>query len=170
MSVILNQVDAVVRSAKVKRYHIQNTQQTQTVGEHTYGVVWLVYLLSGGACSKPLMLAALMHDTPEYVTGDVPAPVKKLGEIKSVFDDMEKSVFDELFLNFPELNEEEHGLLKLADCLEGALFCLSEAQRGNRLIKTCLLEYIKYINTLAPTGLGLQIFDNVKELTRDIFS
>jgi 5'-deoxynucleotidase YfbR-like HD superfamily hydrolase len=173
MSALLKaQLEMIGRSAKVKRYHTEHTQHTQTVGEHTYGVMWLVYLLTDGRPSAALLLHALAHDAPEYATGDVPAPVKKQGGIKSAFDALEEEVMTNLQIRLPgfDMNDSQFQILKLADCLEGAMFCLSELQRGNTWIDKCYTNYATYIESLHPTGMGAEIFNLIKEKYNDVRS
>lgn len=168
-ALLTRQLTMIVRSARVRRYHTEDTQQQQNVGEHTYGVMWLVYVLTNGACSKDLLLAAMMHDAPEYTTGDVPAPVKKQYGVKPVFDAMEDELFESLHIPQPVISDTEARTLKLADCLEGALFCLSEAYRGNRLIEGCLTNYISYLDSMNPTDVALEILNHIKEQRDAIF-
>jgi 5'-deoxynucleotidase YfbR-like HD superfamily hydrolase len=167
-ALLLSQLDMVGRSGRVKRYHSQPAVHTQTVGEHTYGVMWLVLLLTRYA-SRDLMVAALMHDAPEYYTGDVPAPTKRLAGMKAAFDNIEDSVFKRLELQYPQLSEAEARTLKMADVLEGALFCAWELNRGNREIHECLYNYISYADSLAPDGAALEILNYVKGQYAQVF-
>ena len=163
------QLDMVSRSARVRRYHTEDTMQPQTVGEHTYGVMWILSLIHDGLPPWRLLYAALLHDAPEYITGDVPAPVKRQHGVKPVFDNMEDELFQNLALEFPTLTEAERRLLKLADCLEGALFCVVEAERGNRRIQACLDNYIAYVQSMIPTGRAHDILQQIKERRNVIF-
>lgn len=165
---LLKQLDMVGRSGRVKRYHSQPVVHVQSVGEHTYGVLWLVVLLSGYA-SQPLLLAALMHDAPEYHTGDIPAPSKRQAGVKAMFDSMEDGVFKGLSLEYPALSEADARTLKMADILEGALFCAWELNRGNREIHECLHNYISYAESLTPEGTALEILNHVKGQYGQVF-
>jgi 5'-deoxynucleotidase YfbR-like HD superfamily hydrolase len=115
----------------VRRYHTVPTIKDNTLAEHQWGVAVLCYLLSGDSCSEKLLMAALTHDLPEQATGDIPAPAKRLlGLSRETFTayDMEAlAAFDFGFI----LSPEEKRILKLADCLDGMLFCLRERQLGN---------------------------------------
>lgn len=165
MSYLLTQqLRMIVKSARVRRYHTEDTLHPQSVGEHTYGVMWLVFLLTDGACSRELLLAAMMHDATEYVTGDVPAPIKRRHGLKGVYTTLEDEVLSALQLPEPPLTANERSTLKLADNLEGALFCVTEARRGNRLIHLCLDNYIDYLEDEPLTGVALDILTHIKEL------
>lgn len=155
-------VRMVERSARVRRYHTEPVVHQQTVGEHTYGVMWLVYLLSDGDVSRNLLLAAMMHDAPEHETGDIPAPVKRTGGIKAMFDTLEDRAMRDLQLAFPELTEAEAATLKMADCLEGMLFCSWELKRGNTLMALSFRNYTDYIRRLQPQGVAAEIYNQLK--------
>lgn len=169
MSAILHrQLEMIQRSAKVARYHAHDTLRVQSVGEHTYGVMWLVFLINPHA-HRDLFLAAMMHDCQEYETGDAPATIKRLPGMKEAYTSMEEEVMLRLNIEQPKLTTTQARVLKLADCLEGCLFCLNEAQRGNTLIKLCLDNYIAHTSELNPDGTALDILDYVKEKRDEIF-
>lgn len=155
-------VSMVERSARVRRYHTEPVMHAQNVGEHTYGVMWLVLLLTDNQASRDLLVAALMHDAPEHSTGDVPAPTKRLGGIKVAFDTLEDEVLEKLHLKYPELTVTEQRTLKMADILEGALFCAGEVRRGNRDMGTSLANYIAYAHSLHPQGVALEIITHIE--------
>lgn len=153
------QLTMIMRSARVKRYHTEDTTRTQTVGEHTYGVMWLAYLLSDQKPSMALILAAMMHDSAEHVTGDVPSPIKRKAGVKESFDALEEQVFKRMGIEIPELTKDEQHILKLADCMEGALFCWSEVQRGNVHLKYVLDNYLAHIAEHGATsGIAKDIY------------
>ena len=137
-----NLLDAVGRSARVVRYHTENTLHKQTVGEHTYGVMWFVMLLTDFEPSPALVLETLAHDVAEYRTGDMPGDIKAeahdLGEaMKGVEVEVESK------LEYPKraLTAVDRDVIKLADMLEGFAFCLYERKRGNAFIQPILEKY-----------------------------
>lgn len=155
-------LNMVERSARVRRYHTEPVLHPQNVGEHTYGVMWMICLMTDNP-SANLLMAALMHDAPEYAVGDVPSPTKKTPVIKQAFDQLEDEVLERLILKFPLISDVEARLLKLADLLEGAAFCLSELRRGNRDIGTALGNYLSYTTSMHPDGRALEILNFIKE-------
>ena len=164
-------VTAILKSATVQRYHTENTVHKQSVGEHTYDVMWLVYLLTNGAPSVSLLLAALMHDTPEYVTGDIPAPVKSNSPaVKHACDDLEAEWFEIIGIEdaSDQLTKREKKILKTADVLSGCLFCMNEWLRGNRHIAPALHNYVEYAESLCatPGSVEFHILSYVKEKTK----
>ena len=161
MNLLAMRLRAVERSARVLRYHTEPVVHRQSVGEHTYGVLWMLCLITDP--SKELMKAALMHDTAEYAVGDVPSPTKKTPVIKQAFDQLEDEMLERLLWKLPDITDVEARFLKLADLLEGAAFCLSEWRRGNRDISTALGNYLRYIATMHPDGKAGEIFNFIKE-------
>lgn len=140
----------IARSATVKRYHTENTIKDQSVGEHSFGVYWIAHLLTedGGGVSRVLALHIMAHDKPEHVTGDMPSPTKQALRASGAMDALENAVYEELKLVLPALTPEEERILKYADNLEGALWCLNEWRRGNRHIGLCLRNYLSYIRKM----------------------
>lgn len=65
--------------ARVARWNGQTTgDHAFSVAQHSLLVVDLVDTLAGGEASADLRLAALLHDGPEYVIGDMISPFKAL--------------------------------------------------------------------------------------------
>lgn len=130
---VSTQLDAIMQSAAVSRHHANMTNATQSVGEHTYGVLWILFIIAPQIDLK-LFMAALAHDTPEYVTGDIPAPAKRSGLVdKAALEETEARIMISAGLLDcnPLLTDFETKLLKLADNLEGAAWYASEVIRGN---------------------------------------
>lgn len=136
------QFRAFSRAGDVVRFHTRPQLQPQNVGSHSYGVAWLLWLLMGGKPSAALLYAGLAHDVPEFITGDVPAPVKRrISGAEDSVHQLEAEVLAQAQLPIPELTEDEQRLLKLADCLEGMRHCCKERQLGNQLMESCFKRY-----------------------------
>lgn len=159
-------------SQRVRRWHTEPVLHNQTVGEHSYGVMYLVLELTGWSASRNLLLASLMHDTAERKTGDVPGPTKRKLGVKAAFDAMEDAHMAELGLVIPALTESEAFTLKLADNLEGAMFCAFELRRGNRDIRPCFVNYLNYTAGLLvnePRGLAWRIYNELYKDYTNVF-
>lgn len=106
----------------ILRYHTSPIQsERQTVGAHSYAVSVLVDQLWPDA-SKQVILAALYHDVPELILGDIPATAKwDYPELKKAFEKAEAKVMKDLQLEF-NLSPEEKRMLKMADMLELVLY------------------------------------------------
>lgn len=116
------------RASLIKRYHNRTTLVEDTVGRHTFMVVWLLYLLYKGRPPYHVIMHAMKHDVAEVITGDIPAPVTRADPVvKHAIDSMEQDVLERLGLPvYPGLDEVEAKMLKLADRLEGYLFSSHE--------------------------------------------
>lgn len=119
-------------AARIPRVHTRPPIHKQTVGEHTFGV--LAILREVCQPSVALYEAALYHDAPEAVTGDVPAPAKwDSPALTEALNDVEDDIIDRWRLpNSRNLNPQEERLLKFADLMELALFSIEEVNMGNR--------------------------------------
>jgi 5'-deoxynucleotidase YfbR-like HD superfamily hydrolase len=151
----------IFNGAAVQRYHTTPPLRPQTDGAHSFGVAWLAYLLTGGAASRNLILAALAHDLAEYRTGDLPAMIKRVGTIGAQLEEAETAYRAAVGLNFP-LTEEETSVLATADRLEGMMFCIAERGLGNQEAERWFRRFATYVSE-APAGA------QAKELLEAIF-
>jgi 5'-deoxynucleotidase YfbR-like HD superfamily hydrolase len=168
-TVVTTQLDAIMRSAAVKRHHTSNPTQNQSVGEHTYSVMWILFLLLEGNVSTKLMMAALAHDTPEYATGDIPAPAKRTAAMDGL-KAFEVQVMQEAALpDFNEfLSDSEIRVLKLADNLEGAAWYANEIIRGNGHAKVPLNNYVAWLQESVVTNeVAFLMLESIKENVRE---
>lgn len=119
----------------VKRYHTQPRLIPETVGHHSANVCAILLHLDP-SCSRNLLLAALQHDLPEALTGDIPAPAKwKSSSLQASLSILENEWGKEHGITTPNLTAEEHELLKLADILDLTLSSLEECRLGNSYAK-----------------------------------
>lgn len=126
------------------RYHtVPEQMERQTVGAHSYAVCILIDQLWPDS-SKQLIQAALYHDVPELILGDIPATAKwDYPEIKEAFEKAEAKVFQDLGLVFV-LTEEEQRRLKMADMLELVLYSHRHSH-GNDHMRTIMKSGIDYL-------------------------
>ena len=116
-------------AAAVKRYHTVRTLREQSVGAHTFGLMQLLNQVYPTA-RKEVFLAAMHHDLPELVTGDIPAPVKRqIPRMAVLLGEAERGTAP-LYQDF-DLNGFEEAVLKWCDLMELVLWCLEELQLGN---------------------------------------
>lgn len=157
MSNLLDRQLAMInRSGRVRRYHSEPVIHEQTVGEHTYNVLWYVMLLTNQSPSPELLMGALKHDVHEFVTGDCPAPTKRQPGMKEAWDALEADI--ELRYNIVNPDEAltapEARILKLADVLDGCGYCYMELKMGNRLIQNAFKHYLEYTEVLLADHKG----------------
>ena len=126
----------VLLSGEVQRFHATPSVDSQTVAHHSFGVAAI--LVGFGCMLDPddrwLMSEAILHDAPEYFTGDIPFTVKReRTDVRAAVEQMElRACMDHLFVN-SRLTPRQHVLLKLADMLEGLRWCLSGHERGSMI-------------------------------------
>jgi len=142
-------IDFMIRGSSVKRFHAHSTIQENTVAHHSHGVAMLLWVMTLGMASAELIMAGIMHDMGEQRIGDIPAPTKRLlgDEAKNTLNQIEAEFLLKNGFRFI-LNEDEERLLKLADCMDGMVFCISERRLGNQNVKGIFFQYKAYIQEL----------------------
>ena len=129
----------------IKRYHTIPTIREQTNAAHSWGVAVLFDQLWGKQATATGIKASLYHDCAEYLTGDLPAPIKKSSkEVTKVIKQLEDDFNAELDIAI-DINKEDQVKVKFCDCLEGALFCLEELEMGNKMIIDVFGRYMEYL-------------------------
>ena len=162
--------DFIFDGAQSKRFHTVDTLRAQTIAQHSFGVAWLCVLLSESPASSDLILAALSHDLAEHKVGDVPSPTKRA--LRETGDALE--IHEEGFLRdvnlFYFLTEKEKTILKMADILDGMLFCLRERQLGNSLphIKEVYSNYLRYAQELPRSATSDLYINHINSKWREL--
>lgn len=145
-------IEFIYRGALTKRFHTIPTLRVQNVGEHSFGVAWLCEWLTGGTASKDLIMAALAHDLAEHITGDIPAPAKRAMGIRELVSNREAVLLRSNNINYEDrLSEPELGVLKMADALDGMIYCLREVQLGNSTMKVVFTRFKSYVMEIEST-------------------
>lgn len=108
----------------VVRYHQSPGPIQQTTAAHSWGVAWLITEFHPSP-SVVLIKAALEHDMPEFLTGDMSYVAKqKYASLKSAMAAADDQSAKEMGLvTLSILSDEDHWWLKWADLMEGALWC-----------------------------------------------
>ena len=143
----------IFRMRYIARWALMRNTRTENVEEHSYEVAVLAHALAvvgqeifhKDVSPDRVATAALFHDAPEIITGDLPTPIKYFNPaIKSAYDQVEAVAQDKLLgMLPPELTEAYAPLLrvedpkgrcyiKAADKLAAWLKCLEERKAGNR--------------------------------------
>lgn len=142
-------MEIILKGGRVARFHTKPVLKEETVAAHSYLVAWIVTVVSAPATPRAeVLLAALAHDMPEFVLGDMPSPTKKLVPgLREEFRRMESVLFHEHGLPDyeGELNKDEERLVKFGDNMAGYLKCLYELQLGNTLLRGTAERYRLYI-------------------------
>ena len=146
----------VYNGGSVKRFHTVSTIVQDTDARHSYGVAWLIWMLSDGLATGRLLMAGLAHDLAEQQVGDVPSPAKRALGIGKGLDDLEDAILGKNGVLFA-LSEAEARILKLADCFDGMLFCIQERFLGNKNTDIVFRRYTDYVMSMDLSGTALNV-------------
>lgn len=158
-------IDFIFNGGATKRYHTWPVLHNQRVDSHSFGVAMLVAHMAlsanpedGQGLTVPLLMAALTHDLAEHVVGDLPAPAKRnmsemldmeYSDFRAKWGEMEEKLLEDNGLNWDyALTDTQRRWLKLADAMEGAIFCIRERSMGNSTIAVVFANFRSYIREL----------------------
>ncbi len=145
------------RMKYIARWSLMRNGRAESLSEHTADTALLAHTLcliarhctGTGTDLRPEMVAtaALYHDAPEILTGDMPTPVKyKNQALRTAYGALERESAELMagllpqpmqeemgaWLTGQQLNGAERKLLKAADRLSALIKCTEELQAGNR--------------------------------------
>ena len=151
----------------VKRYHAQRTLRTQTVADHTFGMLMLIKQVAPHLDKTALYAAILHHDLPELMTGDIPAPIKRAHPaLGPLLEEIEQGLAP-LYLPV-DLLPEDAALLKWADTMELVLWCLEEVRLGNSFVVPMVSRGLGWIlNSYMPeccVALTMEVVQDAQDL------
>ena len=142
----------IFRMRYIARWALMRNTRTENVEEHSYEVAVLAHALSvigRDVFHKDLdpdktAAAALFHDAPEIITGDLPTPIKYFNPgIKTAYQQVEAVAQAKLLSMLPpelvdayeplvrEADPEVRRYVKAADKLAAWLKCQEELKAGN---------------------------------------
>lgn len=132
------------KGGDVKRFHTVTMLREHLVSSHSWGVATII-LDVYPECSKELLIAALYHDVPEHIVGDMPATTKwRHPELADKLAQAEAQAVAEMGLEMI-LSPYEQKVLKFADMADLVLCCLQEVQLGNRTAAEVVARGIAYL-------------------------
>lgn len=149
-------------AASVKRCHVVRTIGEQTIAEHSYFVAMLCWRLCDLEPSADLLKAALFHDLAEVVTGDIPATMKWASPEMRDLVKGEEYKFDRVNKLEVCLTPKEELVLKWADGLELAWYCVDQLMLGNRNVEQMYKNITGALEKLEPVKNGLNELFKVK--------
>lgn len=141
-------------AARVQRMHTMTCIRPQSVGEHTFGILALIIEVCDASFMQSatdlmgistqeqiaersvlkIMTAAIYHDAPEAITGDIPSPVKwRHKAIETGLKDAEREIAKEFSIGI-QLTDLEKSILKFCDLMELAMYALEEVDTGNKAL------------------------------------
>lgn len=136
----------------INRWALMRNSYTENIQEHSHQVAVLAHALAvirnrcfGGCVDEgTVAAAALYHDAPEILTGDLPTPIKYYNpQIRDSYKQVEQVACERLLRMLPrELqpayeevlrpsDPEVEELVKAADKLSAHIKCLEELKAGN---------------------------------------
>jgi 5'-deoxynucleotidase YfbR-like HD superfamily hydrolase len=152
-------------AAAVKRYHTKRTIRTQNLADHTYGILQIILAVDPQP-SLNLIKAAMHHDLAEVLTGDIPAPAKRMfPDLREALQSAEHS--DGQLSPVFELTDDEQALLKWADTAELCFWCLEEYLMGNRL---AFNTFATGVNYLMEQSLVYQVYLHAREVRDELLT
>lgn len=144
------------RMKYITRWSLMRNGRPESLSEHTADTALLAHMLcliakkctgtGAGLHPEVVATAALYHDAPEILTGDMPTPVKyKNDALRSAYKAVERESArvmasllpeelrseTEAYLTGTVLNDAERKVLKAADRLSAIIKCIEESQGGN---------------------------------------
>ena len=148
------------RMKYITRWSLMRSGRPESLSEHTADTAMLAHMLcliaqkctgtGDGLRPEVVATAALYHDAPEILTGDMPTPVKYKNEaLRSAYKAVEQesarlmaslqpeALRDETeqFLTGRVLNDAERKILKAADRLSALIKCLEECRAATASLK-----------------------------------
>ena len=144
----------LARMKYITRWSLMHSTRAESLSEHTCDTALLAHTLcliarryTGTPCRpKTVAVAALYHDAPEIITGDMPTPVKyanhalrdaykalEAESVRSMTGLLPEELGEEIspFISGELLTAEEKRLLKAADRLSALIKCMEEQRSGN---------------------------------------
>ena len=159
----------IFRMRYIARWALMRNTRTENVEEHSYEVTVLAHALAvigRDVFHKELdpdkvASAALFHDAPEIITGDMPTPIKYFNpELKSAYKQVERVAQDKLLSMLPpelvpayeplvrESDPTVRLYVKAADKLAAWLKCQEELKAGNTEFKRAADETMIALKSL----------------------
>ena len=153
------------RMKYITRWSLMRSVRAESLSEHTADTAMLAHTLCliGQKCtgtgaalrSEVVATAALYHDAPEILTGDMPTPVKykndalrtaykavehESARVMASLQPEELQAETQCWLTGSVLNDAERKLLKAADRISALIKCMEEVESGNREFTAALAQ------------------------------
>lgn len=146
----------IFRMRHIARWALMRNTRTENVEEHSYEAAVLSHALAvigrdvfhKGLDPDKIAVAALFHDAPEIITGDMPTPIKYYNpSLKDAYQQVEAAAQDKLLSMLPPeltpayeplVRESDPGVrryVKAADKLSAYIKCVEELKAGNAEFK-----------------------------------
>jgi len=145
----------------INRWALMRNSYTENIAEHSHQVAVLAHALAvirneyfdGCVDVGAVAAAALYHDAPEILTGDMPTPIKYYNPaIRDAYKQVERVASDKLLGMLPEklrpaydalmnpADDEVELLVKAADKLSAWIKCIEEMKAGNLEFRAAAMQ------------------------------
>lgn len=162
--------NTIYRAGTVTRYHTRDMIRQQNIAEHSWGVLAIILHINPSP-SVRLVRAAVHHDLPEFITGDLPATLKwQYPELSEKLEMIENDTYRSLNIII-DITATEALLLKYADMAELLLHCMREYEMGNLLVSDMLEKGSNFLIKQADKiPIDVPWYDNAYEFHNELLS
>lgn len=157
------------RMKNIYRWGLMRNTRQENLSEHTLEVAFIAHALAlihnhrfgGNIDANAVAVSAMLHDTSEIITGDMPTPIKYYNaNIKNVYKEIESIAENRLINLLPDYMREDFkplynpdqqtkAFIKAADKISALIKCIEEKNSGNQEFASAhqaTLNAIKSIN------------------------
>ncbi len=161
----------ISRMRYIGRWGLMRSSIPENVQEHSHMVAVIAHALGvirrevfGRECDpNALAAAALFHDAPEIITGDLPTPVKyHSGDLTAAYKEVERGAAEKLVSMLPvelqsayeplisgKVGDGAEKLVKAADRLSAYIKCIEERKAGNLEFLSAERQTLERIRSMA---------------------
>ena len=161
----------ISRMRYIGRWGLMRSSIPENVQEHSHMVAVIAHALGvirrevfGRECDpNALAAAALFHDAPEIITGDLPTPVKyHSGDLTAAYKEVERGAAEKLVSMLPvelqsayeplisgKVGDGAEKLVKAADRLSAYIKCVEERKAGNLEFLSAERQTLERIRSMA---------------------
>lgn len=169
----MSKIHELMRAGSVKRFHIVNTSRIQTLAEHQYGVA----ILSGEIAERLgfdapavalVVAAAMVHDSGETRSGDLPTPTKK--KLREAFGD----AFDDVLAQYDipmSIPAHVKTILKCADYLESMSFLIEHkvGRHADAVMDDIMADAFEFFDRAGEVGrVAQQVWSDLQNAAYEI--
>jgi len=134
----------------ITRFNVRMRLHDENVASHSLFTGFIAYYLADRVREKGLdvdpskaLILGCIHDLEECVLGDVLLPTKHSGLVDRYRDlevEVKGKILRSLGINI-DFSDLERKIVKVADYLEGYLYCIEEVDLGNRFFEDIMSKY-----------------------------
>ena len=180
----------ISRMRYIGRWGLMRSSIPENVQEHSHMVAVIAHALGvirrevfGRECDpNALAAAALFHDAPEIITGDLPTPVKyHSGDLTAAYKEVERGAAEKLVSMLPvelqgayeplisgKVGNDAEKLVKAADRLSAYIKCIEERKAGNLEFLSAERQTLERIRSMGLPEAGYFIEHFIPAFEQDL--